>query len=130
VGLIKAVSLYSECDPGMTSSTELYLPINLPYPIKIVSLALSPSESIERGTNLLNYSYTYIPPDDKEPPEVRYGTWESPIEGTIDNWKLRPGDHVSARRANEKPILLVTEPCKHGVQLSGLCCLCGKDMTA
>jgi RNA polymerase II subunit A-like phosphatase len=114
----------------MASSTELYLPTNLPYPIKIVSLAFSPGTSIERGNNLLNYSYTYVPPEKNSSPEVRYGSWDSPIEGTLDNWKIRPGDHVSARRAIEKPILFVTEPCKHGIQLGGLCCLCGKDMTA
>jgi RNA polymerase II subunit A C-terminal domain phosphatase len=114
----------------MASSTELYLPSNLPYPIKIISLGFFPSASIERGNNLLNYSYAYVSPEKNGFPELRYGSWESPIQGTIDNWTIRPGDHVSARRASEKPVLLVTEPCKHGIQLGGLCCLCGKDMTA
>lgn len=115
----------------MASSTELYLPANLPYPIKIVALAHSTQASIDRGTNLLNYSYIYVL-NPKEPIEMetRYGTWESPIAGIIDSWKLRAGDVVSSRRANERPVLLVTEPCKHGIQLGGLCCLCGRDMTA
>jgi RNA polymerase II subunit A-like phosphatase len=114
-------------------STELYLPSSLPFPIKIIRIPLKPPVEISRGTNLLSYSYVhYDKPtaDEPEPePEVRYGTWDSPIEGVMDKWNIRPGDTVSARQARGKPVLLVNEPCKHGMQLGGLCCLCGKDMT-
>ena len=114
-------------------STELYLPTSLPFPIKILKIPLKPPAEISRGTNLLSYSYVHrdIPTaDEPEPdPEVRYGTWDSPIEGVIDKWNIRSGDTVSAKQARGKPVLLVNEPCKHGMQLGGLCCLCGKDMT-
>ena len=114
-------------------STELYLPTSLPFPIKILKIPLKSPAEISRGTNLLSYSYTHCDKptaDEPEPdPEVRYGTWDSPIEGVIDKWTIRPGDTLSAKQARGKPVLLVNEPCKHGMQLGGLCCLCGKDMT-
>lgn len=114
-------------------STDLYLPTSLPFPIKILKIPLKPPAEVSRGTNLLSYSYVHCDkptPDEPEPdPEVRYGTWDSPIEGVIDKWTIRPGDTVSAKEARVKPVLLVNEPCKHGMQLGGLCCLCGKDMT-
>jgi RNA polymerase II subunit A C-terminal domain phosphatase len=114
-------------------STELYLPSSLPFPIKILKVSLKPPAEISRGTNLLHYSYVHhTKPTANEPepePELRYGTWDSPIEGMIDKWNISLGDTVSAKKAREKPALLVNEPCKHGMQLGGLCCLCGKDMT-
>ena len=114
-------------------STELYLPTSLPFPIKILGIPLKPPAELLRGTNLLSYSYVHRnkpTPDEPGPePEVRYGTWDSPIEGVIDRWTIRSGDTVSAKQAKEKPVLFVNEPCKHGMQLGGLCCLCGKDMT-
>ena len=116
-----------------TMSTELYLPTSLPFPIKILRIPLKPPAEILRGTNLLSYSYVHCDKptsDEPEPePEVRYGTWDSPIEGVIDKWTIRPNDTVSAKQAKGKPVLFVNEPCKHGMQLGGLCCLCGKDMT-
>jgi RNA polymerase II subunit A C-terminal domain phosphatase len=111
----------------MTSPTELYLPPNFPYPIKIVSLDAKPSHSIERGTRLLSYSFVYTPRSAK--PETRFGTWDSAVEGEINIWKVKPGEVISERRARENPVVLVIEPCKHGVQIGGLCGLCGKDMT-
>ena len=114
-------------------STDLYLPNSLPFPIKILKIPLKPPAEISRGTNLLSYSYVHCDKptaDEPEPdPEVRYGTWDSPIEGVIDKWTIRSGDTVNAKEARAKPVLLVNEPCKHGMQLGGLCCLCGKDMT-
>ena len=114
-------------------STELYLPSSLPFPIKILKIPPKPPAEILRGANLLTYSYIHHDQptaDEPEPePEVRYGTWDSPIEGVIDKWNIRPGDTISVKHARGKPVLLVNEPCKHGMQLGGLCCLCGKDMT-
>ena len=111
----------------MSSPTELYLPPTLPYPIKLVSLALAPDAPVQRGTRLLDYSYTHLAPD--APPELRFGTWDSSLEGTLARWSFANGDIVSDRRARETPAAYILEPCKHGVQLGGLCCLCGKDMT-
>jgi RNA polymerase II subunit A C-terminal domain phosphatase len=113
----------------MSSSTNLYLPTSFPYPIKIVSLDASSVSSIQRGTRLLTYSFEYTPRPPDAKPETRFGTWDSVFEGVINSWQIKRGDVISERRAREKPALLITEPCKHGVQIGGLCGLCGKDMT-
>ena len=111
----------------MSSPTDLYLPPHLPYPIKIVAHAVQPNANIERGTRLLSYSFSHISPQNGK--EIRFGTWDSTIEGTVASWGFKQGESVSKRHAAEVPAIKVTEPCKHGMQLSGLCCLCGKDMT-
>jgi RNA polymerase II subunit A C-terminal domain phosphatase len=110
-------------------STELYLPPTFPYPIKVVSLDVDPQSTITRGTRLLSYSFVHISTTRKGQAESRFGTWDSAVEGTVDVWKIKPGDVISEQRAREKAVILVTEPCKHGVQIGGLCGLCGKDMT-
>lgn len=111
----------------MSSPTELYLPPSLPYPIKLVKLAARTNSDVQRGTRLLDYSFTHRAPD--APPELRFGTWDASVEGTLARWNFTQGDSISERRARESPAVLILEPCKHGVQLGGLCCLCGKDMT-
>jgi RNA polymerase II subunit A-like phosphatase len=113
----------------MSSPTELHLPPTLPYPIKVISLDANVSASIERGTRLLSYSFVHISGAPESQLETRFGTWDSAVEGTLDSWKIKPGDVISDRRAREKTVVVVTEPCKHGVQIGGLCGLCGKDMT-
>jgi RNA polymerase II subunit A C-terminal domain phosphatase len=105
-------------------ATELYLPASLPYPITVTSLDARSPASISRGTRLLSYSFTV-----GVPPETRFGTWDSTVDGTVDLWRLKVGEVVTAQRAKQKPVIYVTEPCKHGVQIGGLCGLCGKDMT-
>ncbi|OBZ79019.1 RNA polymerase II subunit A C-terminal domain phosphatase [Grifola frondosa] len=76
------------------------------------------------------YSVTHLLTSILTPdPELRFGTWDSAVEGTLSKWNFKPGDIVSQRRAKESPAVYIMEPCKHGVQLGGLCCLCGKDMT-
>ncbi|KAL1951122.1 hypothetical protein VTO73DRAFT_271 [Trametes versicolor] len=112
----------------MSSPTELYLPPSLPYPIKLVKLAARTNSDVQRGTRLLDYSFTHRAPD--APPELRFGTWDASVEGTLAKWNFTQGDSISERRARESPAVLILEPCKHGVQLGGLCCLCGKDMTS
>jgi RNA polymerase II subunit A-like phosphatase len=111
------------------SPTELYLPSSFPYPIKVVSLDAKPSSNITRGTRLLSYSFVYLPNVSEAQPETRFGTWDSAIEGKLSAWKVRVGDVVSHKKAKDKPVVVVIEPCKHGVQLGGLCVICGKDMT-
>lgn len=73
----------------------------------------------------MHYSFKYKSLDQPEV-ETRYGTWESPVEGTINFWNISTGDEVSK---NYGPVLVVTEPCKHGLQIAGMCANCGKDMT-
>ncbi|KAE9409173.1 hypothetical protein BT96DRAFT_984906 [Gymnopus androsaceus JB14] len=111
------------------SPTEVYLPLTFPYPIKISSLDASASSDIERGTRLLSYSFVYLASNPGSQPETRFGTWDSAIDGTLQSWNIKVGDVISQRKAKEKPVAVIIEPCKHGMQLQGLCVLCGKDMT-
>ena len=113
----------------MASPTELHLPHTFPYPIKVVLLDVNPAASLSRGTRLLSYSFVYHPPGAGSIPETRFGTWDSATEGVINAWNIKKGDMITERRAREQPVISVTEPCKHGVQIGGLCGLCGKDMT-
>ncbi|KIK70552.1 hypothetical protein GYMLUDRAFT_253918 [Collybiopsis luxurians FD-317 M1] len=111
------------------SPTEVYLPPSFPYPIKISSIDVAASSIIERGTRLLSYSFVYLAHAPGSQPETRFGTWDSAIDGTLKSWNLKVGDVISQKKAKDKPAAVVVEPCKHGMQLQGLCVLCGKDMT-
>ena len=113
----------------MSSPTEVHLPQHLPYPIKVASLDVRPSSPVQRGTRLLSYSFRYQPPTPGSRTELRFGTWDCSLEGTVDTWKVRVGDEITPQRARAKPVITIIEPCKHGVQIGGLCGLCGKDMT-
>ncbi|KAI6136444.1 hypothetical protein F5141DRAFT_1185414 [Pisolithus sp. B1] len=104
----------------MSSPTKVYLPSDLPYPIKVLSL--------DRGARLLSYSFKYQPPTPGSRSEFRFGTWDCPLEGTVDAWRIRVGEAITLQRAKEHVITII-EPCKHGIQIGGLCGLCGKDMT-
>ncbi|KAG6915259.1 hypothetical protein DXG01_012444 [Tephrocybe rancida] len=112
-----------------SSSTELYLPPTFSYPIKIISIDAQSASPVERGTRLLGYSFVHLSTSPDTQPETRFGTWDSAIEGTLEKWNVKVGDVISQRRAKERPVVVVNEPCKHGMQLSGMCVLCGKDMT-
>ncbi|KAJ3750888.1 hypothetical protein DFH05DRAFT_1519055 [Lentinula detonsa] len=111
------------------SPTKVYLPPSFSYPIKISSIDAVPSSDIARGTRLLSYSFVYLGQAPGSQPETRFGTWESAIDGTLQTWNINVGDVISQKKAKEKPVAIIIEPCKHGMQLHGLCVLCGKDMT-
>ncbi|TFK41987.1 hypothetical protein BDQ12DRAFT_677487 [Crucibulum laeve] len=114
------------------SPTELRLPQTFPYPIKVVSIDAASQSSVQRGARLLTYSFVYLPlaakRDQHIQPETRFGTWDSSVEGTITSWNIKAGDVISQNKAS-RPVVVVNEPCKHGMQIGGLCALCGKDMT-
>lgn len=112
-----------------SSPTELFLPPTFPYPIKVISIDAQPATTIQRGTRLLGYSFVHLSTVPDAKPETRFGTWDSAIDGTLETWTVKIGDVISQRRAKERPVVVVAEPCKHGMQLSGMCVLCGKDMT-
>ena len=114
----------------MSSPTELHLPPSLPYPIKVASLDVKQGASVQRGTRLLSYSFKYQSSTPGARPEIRFGTWDCLLEGTVEAWTVRVGDEISLQRSKQKPIITILEPCKHGVQVGGLCGICGKDMTA
>uniref|UniRef100_A0A0W0FMF3 protein-serine/threonine phosphatase n=1 Tax=Moniliophthora roreri TaxID=221103 RepID=A0A0W0FMF3_MONRR len=103
-----------------SSPTALYLPQSFPYPIKVVSLDAKESENVGRGTRLLSYSFIYSSRVPGSKPETRFGTWDCAIEGSLQKWIIKPGDTISQRHAKEKPVVVVIEPCKHGMQLGGL----------
>ncbi|TFK70427.1 hypothetical protein BDN72DRAFT_887951 [Pluteus cervinus] len=109
--------------------TELHLPPTLPYPIKVVSIDAPSGATIDRGTRLFSYSFVYVPTSANSQPEPRFGTWDSAIEGTVETWSIKPGDVISQKKAKDKAVVVIIEPCKHGMQLGGLCVYCGKDMT-
>ncbi|KAH6917087.1 hypothetical protein BKA70DRAFT_1382097 [Coprinopsis sp. MPI-PUGE-AT-0042] len=109
--------------------TELYLPRELSYPLKVVSLDAAAGSEVTRGTRLLSYSFIYVSKDSDSKPETRFGTWDASIEGTLDRWNIEVGAVLSQKAAAEKPALVIIEPCKHGMQLGGMCVVCGKDMT-
>ena len=119
----------AEINMVQASPTELFLPPSFPFPIKVVALEAKPADSLQRGTRLLTYSFVHVTKAPGANPETRFGTWDAAIEGTLDVWKIKPGDVISKNRAKDQPALVVTEPCKHGIQLGGLCVLCGRDMT-
>ena len=88
-------------------------------------LLVRAGDTITRSTPLLYYSFKYkVPGEDTT--EIRYGTWESHLEGTIELWSVDPRDVI---KKDYGSVLLVDEPCKHGPQIAGLCTNCGKDMT-
>ncbi|PVF99849.1 hypothetical protein CPB86DRAFT_702417 [Serendipita vermifera] len=109
----------------MNEQTDLTLPKSLPYPVKVVKCIVSPGDKIQRGSPLLDYSFKYKSLDEPEL-ETRYGTWESHVDGVVNFWNVVVGDEISK---NYGPVLVVTEPCKHGLQIAGLCAYCGMDMT-
>ncbi|KAF7784248.1 hypothetical protein Agabi119p4_413 [Agaricus bisporus var. burnettii] len=114
---------------AQSSPTELFLPQFFPFPITIVTLDAQPRDTVQRGTRLLTYSFVHISHSADLTPETRFGTWDAAIEGTLDSWKFNAGDIVSRNKAKRSPALVIVEPCKHGIQVSGLCVICGKDMT-
>ena len=111
----------------MSTPTPLHLPTHLPYPIKIVSYEVQPGSQVQRGTRLLTYSFTHTSQEDGK--ETRFATWDSPIEGELGSWVFKLNETVSARRSAETPAVKIIEPCKHEVQVNGMCAICAKDMT-
>lgn len=107
--------------------TKIHLPADLPYPIKITSLATRTSENIQRGQRLFNYSYLYLSANGGDS-ETRIGTWDATFEGSLQAWKFKPGDVIARKRAKEEYALVLYEECQHGIQVNGMCAICGMDM--
>ncbi|KAI0274968.1 hypothetical protein BC834DRAFT_23573 [Gloeopeniophorella convolvens] len=110
----------------MSSSSQLSLPPATPFPVKVVKLQAKTANSVQRGAPLLTYSFTSQPAEPGGQPQLLYGTWDSPVEGTIERWCIKERETITS---DDKVVLQITEPCKHGIQMGGLCALCGKDMT-
>lgn len=112
----------------MSTTTDIFLPDTLPYPIRVVSLIANISDNVEIGQRLLKYTYTVVSDDNSSLSETRYGSWESNFDGELHLWKVRVGDIITRQRAKDVPALLILESCKHGVQFNGLCALCGLNL--
>ena len=109
-----------------SSSSQLFLPPGTPFPVTVVNIQAKASDSVQRGSPLLTYSFSSQPSSPGERPQGLFGTWDCPVEGTIERWCVKEHDVITS---DEKVVLCISEPCKHGVQMGGLCALCGKDMT-
>ena len=109
-----------------SSSSQLFLPPGTPFPVTVVTIQAKPSDSVQRGSPLLTYSFSSQPSSPGGRPQVLFGVWDCPVEGTIERWCVKERDVIAS---DEKLVLYISEPCKHGVQMGGLCALCGKDMT-
>lgn len=57
--------------------------------------------------------------------QTSISSWNSPVEGKLKEWKIKVGDTITA----DRPCVVVEEACQHPIQISGLCAICGKDMT-
>ncbi|KAI9460489.1 hypothetical protein BJY52DRAFT_1118068 [Lactarius psammicola] len=109
-----------------SSSSQIFLPPGTPFPIKVVKTQARASDCVQRGSPLLTYSFTSQPSEPGGRTQVLFSVWDCPVEGTIERWCVKEGDVITS---DEKEVLHITEPCKHGIQMGGLCALCGKDMT-
>lgn len=117
----------------MSAPSDIYLPRTLPYPITLIDVHVKPGDEVKRGTRLLSYSFRNALPGvstASSSSQTSFGTWDAPVDGTITRWNVAKGDTLDKARAAARPAVVLDEPCKHGLQMGGLCAICGKDMTA
>lgn len=116
----------------MSDPIPIRLGANLRYPITISRLVAKPGDELQKGATAMEYSFKWtkevgdaITGDVWEEEQTTISSWGSPVEGKLKEWRIRPGDVIT----RDRPAVIVEEACPHPVQLSGLCALCGKDMT-
>ncbi|KAI5806303.1 hypothetical protein EDC01DRAFT_639501 [Geopyxis carbonaria] len=108
------------------------LPTSLRYPVTITKLLRHPDENVERHAPLLTYSYettvTEYPEFGVEVRAKRELTeqFDAPVVGRMVRWMVAVGNVVESSSVG---ICELEEPCSHEVQFSGLCAMCGQDMT-
>lgn len=105
---------------------------NLRYPITISKLLAKPGDELKKGQTAMEYSFTYTREvgdfstgETWEEDTTTISSWGAPVEGKFVQWKIKPGDVIK----HDKACCLVETPCQHPVQISGLCGICGKDIT-
>ncbi|GAA5820451.1 hypothetical protein JCM3770_003382 [Rhodotorula araucariae] len=108
-------------------ATALSLPKALPFPITVQRIHALVGTAVRKTQTLLTYSFVPHHPDEDGNRVRQVRDWESPIEGLVHSWAVRPGDLI---RDAGQSVVHIQEPCTHDVQLHGLCALCGKDLTA
>lgn len=116
----------------MSDLTPIKLPSSAPFPVVISSVLCKPGDTISKHKTIFKYKYWDYqddPASKEDPPKKirveRLGTFESPIEGEIDQINIKPLQEVMH---SDVDLLFVKEACPHTVQYSGLCALCGKSL--
>ncbi|KAH3674536.1 hypothetical protein WICMUC_003213 [Wickerhamomyces mucosus] len=122
----------------MSEITELKLPESLPFPVKILSVDVQKGADIKKHQHIIRYSYWEFQdaPFEQDGQNDGYqqrkkvrvdlvGSYESPIDGVIDQVTVRVGDEILSQ---DQTIVKVIEPCSHAVQFGGLCAVCGKSL--
>ncbi|KAJ4388178.1 CTD phosphatase Fcp1 [Gnomoniopsis smithogilvyi] len=105
---------------------------NLRYPITISKLVAKPGDDLKKGATAMEYSFKYTKEvgdittgDTWEEEQTSISSWGAPVEGKLKEWKVKPGQVITG----DRPCCIVEEACQHPVQISGLCAICGKDVT-
>ncbi|CCG25496.1 Fcp1 protein [Candida orthopsilosis Co 90-125] len=116
----------------MSDSTPIKLPSSAPFPVIISSIQCKKGDSISKHETIFKYKYWVYQddPNSKEDPPKKMraeciGTFESPIEGTVESINIHPQEEVMH---SDVEILHIKEACAHTVQYGGLCALCGKSL--
>lgn len=113
-------------------SDPISLGANLRYPITISRLVAKPGDEVRKGATAMEYSFKWIKEvgdpitgDTWNEEQTTISSWNSPVEGKLIEWKINVGDVIPG----DRPCVVVEEACQHPIQISGLCAICGKDMT-
>lgn len=113
-------------------SDPISLGANLRYPITVSRLVAKPGDEVKKGSTAMEYSFKWIKEvgdpitgDTWNEEQTTISSWNSPVEGKLKEWKIKVGDVITA----DRPCVIVEEACQHPIQISGLCAICGKDMT-
>lgn len=114
----------------MPQLTTVTLPQYVPFPVTIATLNCQVGETVPKHKQLFTYKYwdhEDDPSSTEDPPlqkkVERVGTFESPIEGEIEQVNIKIGQQI---HSSSSELISLREPCDHSVQYGGLCALCGK----
>lgn len=113
-------------------SDPISLGANLRYPITISRLVAKSGDEVKKGSTAMEYSFKWVKEvgdsitgDTWNEEQTTISSWNSPVEGKLKEWKIKVGDVITS----DRPCIVVEEACQHPIQISGLCAICGKDMT-
>lgn len=118
----------------MIEPTRIQLPPSLLYPVEITGILAQSGGKIKKHGPILRYKYWNtveegVGQDERDQGrKVRkefHSTFESPIEGEVQQWFVGTGDHVTDANT---PVVAIVEPCTHPVQYAGLCAICGEPL--
>ncbi|CCH46356.1 RNA polymerase II subunit A C-terminal domain phosphatase [Wickerhamomyces ciferrii] len=125
----------------MSEATALKLPESTPFPINVFSVLIRKGETVSKHQQVIRYTYWEF----QDAPEAAsdydednksyisknkvrvdlVGSYESPIDGVVEEVLIRNGDEVISQ---DQEIAKIIEPCTHSIQYGGLCALCGKSL--